>query len=62
MDTLDRMFGQTAARQRQPLTDHADRQRSRDDDPQGSAGQRLYPLGVQIIAQKPVQKAVDAVK
>jgi hypothetical protein len=56
---LDRVLGQSPARQRQPLADQADRERRGLDRPERGTGQRLHPLGVQVIAEQRVQEAMD---
>jgi hypothetical protein len=56
------MLGQPPARQRQTLADQADRQRRGLDRPERGSGQRLHPLGVQVVAKQRVEEAVNTVE
>jgi hypothetical protein len=59
VDLLDRMLARQPARQRQAMSDRADRQRTSPDDPQSGVGQRLNALGMHATIKQTDQRAVN---
>ena len=59
---LDRVFGDQAARQCEPLTDRIDRQRRGSDDPERGVGERQHAFGMRIAVEQAGQEAVHVLQ
>jgi hypothetical protein len=59
VDLLDRVLGHQTPRLRQGPPDHRNRQRCTRHDPERRPGQRINPLGMNVVLVKIVKKPAD---